>query len=404
MKLNNDSFQKLSNDTGLFLWNGKTPAFEDSVHCLLFQKPVKTLTLYHPSSPEHLKQLFEEIEKGLSMGLYAAGWLAYEAGYLMLPKLRDLTSKIRPSVPLAWFGLYSEPIKLPKDCLNLFLARGIKKYESHPITLKFDTSRQDFIRAINTIHSYIKSGDTYQINYTIRGRFDFSADAFHLFCLLRQRQNTGYGAFIRPYKDLHILSISPELFFARQEEQIWSRPMKGTAPRGKNKKEDRKLASVLGKDEKNRAENVMIVDLLRNDLGKICQIGTVQVPELFCVERYETLFQMTSTVQGTLCKDTSWSEVFRAIFPCGSITGAPKIRSMEIIAELENTPRGIYTGAIGYICPDNSAIFNVAIRTVTINKNIGEIGIGAGITIGSEPYEEYDETLLKAKFLTMETC
>ncbi len=403
MKLYSEIFQRLSGDTGLFLWIGRTPACGDSIHCLLFHEPVKTLTLDHPSSPEHLQQLFEEIENGLSMGLYVAGWLAYEAGYLMIPKLHNLASDIRLSVPLAWFGLYKKPIELPQNCLELWLNKKAKN-KPYPITLDFDTSKQEFIRDINTIHSYIKSGDTYQINYTIRGRFDFETDAFRLFCLLRRRQHTAYGAFVRPHKDLHVLSVSPELFFARQKDHIWSKPMKGTAPRGKNQKEDLLFASMLGKDEKNRAENVMIVDLLRNDLGKICQTGTVQVPELFCVERYETLYQMTSTVQGRLNKDTSWSEIFKALFPCGSITGAPKIRSMEIIAELENSPRGIYTGAIGYICPDNSAIFNVAIRTVTIEKNVGQIGIGAGITIGSKPDEEYDETILKAKFLTMKTC
>lgn len=319
----------------------------------------------------------------------------------MVPKLYKLIFNIKSSLPLAWFGLYKKPQILPADYLKALHLDDDAKEKLKKISLKLNTSKQEFIYNVDKIHSYIRAGHTYQINYTIRGSFDLPAsNAFGLFGLLRQRQQTLYRAFIRPFKDLQILSLSPELFLGRHGNRIWTKPMKGTAPRGKTQKEDRKLASMLKNDEKNRAENVMIVDLLRNDLGRVCQIGTVQVPELFCIESYKTLFQMTSTIQGRLTQNTSWSEILKSIFPCGSITGAPKIRSMEIIAELEKSPRNIYTGAIGYICPDNSAIFNVAIRTLTINKNVGEIGIGAGITIGSSPEEEYNETVLKARFLT----
>ncbi len=178
--------------------------------------------------------------------------------------------------------------------------------------------------------------------------------------------------------------------------------MKGTAPRGKDRKEDVEIKKRLATDKKNRAENVMIVDLLRNDIGKICKTGSVSVPNLFKVEEYATLFQMISKVKGSLKDSVTLYDVIEAIFPCGSITGAPKIRSMEIISELESEPRGIYTGAIGYMTPDGEACFNVAIRTLYIKNGAGEIGIGSGITIGSDPEEEFKETLLKAKFLTDE--
>jgi len=176
--------------------------------------------------------------------------------------------------------------------------------------------------------------------------------------------------------------------------------MKGTLKRGRTTGEDCELAGFLANDPKNRAENIMIVDLLRNDIGRLSRPGTVRVPEIFTVERYKTLFQMISRVEGEIRPDTSWNKIFNALFPCGSVTGAPKIRTMEIISEIESSPRGVYTGAIGFISPQRKAVLNVAIRTVVLDGESGELGIGSGITIDSDPEKEYDECRLKAEFLT----
>ncbi len=384
----------ITKQKGLFLWqNHPNPKTSKS---LIFIDPVDQITLLPHHDLNDLLSFFSRLEQGLKKGLYAAGWLSYEAGYLLIPRLNRLLLEKRPELPLGWFGLYQKPIFLK---LNQVI---IKNEKSPQPELFLNTNKESFKHAIKKIHYYIKHGDTYQINYTIKGRFNWEDDPFNLYLLLNRRQRARYSCFVRPFNGLEVLSISPELFFQKDGKVIWSKPMKGTAPRGQNKEEDEKKAHSLRADEKNQAENVMIVDLLRNDLGRICKTGTVSVPKLFEVEKYETLFQMTSTVKGQLKNDVSWFDIFSAIFPCGSITGAPKIRSMEIISELEKSPRGIYTGAIGYITPQNKAIFNVAIRTITIQNGKAELGIGAGITIGSDADSEFDETVLKAAFLTRE--
>jgi len=267
----------------------------------------------------------------------------------------------------------------------------------HIGNLELEVSEAEYLSNIGTIHRYIAQGDTYQVNYTIRAKFSYDYDPIELYLALRATQAVSYSAFIR-VEDHHILSLSPELFFRIDGDTITSRPMKGTAPRGKTLEEDMMIARELFGDIKNRAENVMIVDLIRNDIGRLTETGSVVVPELFTIERYKTLFQMTSTVQGRL-KGRDWREIFQSLFPCGSVTGAPKIRTMEIIAELESSPRGVYTGAIGFITPAGDAVFNVAIRTVELERGKGIVGIGSGITIGSNPKKEYEECALKSHFI-----
>lgn len=362
--------------------------------CLLFKNPVKTLLLGPFAETCHVKNFFTQLKEGTNSGLFAAGWLSYEVGYLMIPRLRHLIAKKPPSVPLAWFGLYEAP------CEAHHWYPSTDGIDIYPLELRLDTSKEEFIDSIHKIHDYIKAGDTYQINYTVRASFDWKGPGLALYNSLKKRQSVNYSAFIRPFQGLEILSLSPELFFAKKGRLIWSRPMKGTAPRGTDRVDDEAIAKALSIDEKNRAENVMIVDLLRNDLGRICSTGSVRVPELFRIEGYETLFQMTSRVEGILRREAGLYDAFRSLFPCGSITGAPKIRSMEIISELEQNPRGVYTGAIGFVTPGGDAIFNVAIRTITLQNGGAELGIGAGITIASDPYSEYEETLLKAKFVS----
>jgi para-aminobenzoate synthetase/4-amino-4-deoxychorismate lyase len=368
---------------------------------LLFSRPKRILAVDHPDG---LRSLFATLEDALSEGLYVAGWLSYEAGYLMDEGLSGLLRKALLDgacyrQPLAWFGIYDAPLVLDPASLTGPLGTGAQG-PPPDILLAFAISRADFCRNIERIHEYIRAGDTYQVNYTIQGRFRAEVPARQLYFALRGRQRVGYGAFINCGRGLRILSFSPELFFIKAGGKLCSRPMKGTLPRAADPNEDERRLDMLSKDAKNRAENVMIVDLIRNDLGRIARTGSVRVPELFRVERYETLIQMISVIEAELSGRLSWQEIFEALFPCGSITGAPKIRTMEIIQELEQGPRGVYTGAIGYICPSGDGVFNVAIRTIEMHGDEGRLGVGAGITIGSEPEKELEETVLKARFLT----
>ena len=251
---------------------------------------------------------------------------------------------------------------------------------------------------IRTIRELIAAGEVYQVNYTGRFRFGFSGSPLALFRELLREQPVEYAAYVDT-GERQILSLSPELFFRLDGRRIITRPMKGTIARGGDPESDAAAAAELAASEKNRAENLMIVDLLRNDLGRIAVPGSVHVSGLFNIEQYETLYQMTSTVEARIRKEVGPGEILDALFPCGSITGAPKIRSMQVIDELEDAPRGIYTGAIGHFAPDGSALFNVAIRTIEIQGYRGVMGAGGGIVADSDPEEEYDECLLKAGFL-----
>ena len=368
----------------------------------LFSEPLEIITAH---GPKDVRPLHRSIEKALAKGLYVAGWWSYEWGYALIPRLNHLLHKHRPDYPLVWLGVFEKPLKWTDskihkpgqntDAHNMFseISPGLCS-----VTPVLDTGRREFMDSVRRVQHYIRQGDTYQVNYTVRSSFSYAKSPVELYLRLRSNQEVSYGAVIRAC-DRWILSLSPELFFHRRENRIWSKPMKGTAARGINLHEDRIQARFLENDPKNRAENVMIVDLLRNDLGRIAETGTVTVPQLFHVEEYRTLFQMISRIEAQLRKGTGWHEIFKALFPCGSITGAPKIRTMEIISELETSPRGIYTGSIGFIAPDNHAVLNVAIRTLELHGTQGKMGIGSGITIGSDPEAEYEETRLKVKFL-----
>ncbi len=276
--------------------------------------------------------------------------------------------------------------------------------------------RDAFTNAIHRIHAYIGEGETYQVNYTYRLGFRSFGAPTSLYRRLRARQPVAFGAFIAlPVESGggHILSCSPELFLRNSGGRLEARPMKGTASRARVPEGDSEIARMLGEDVKNRAENLMIVDLLRNDLGRIARTGSVKVPKLFAIEPYSTVFQMTSTVDADLAEGTNFPDLLRALFPCGSITGAPKHRTMQLIAELENTPRGLYTGSIGWIEPPASSeqacgdfCLSVAIRTLVLDPpdasglRQGRMGVGAGIVIDSRADEEFEECLLKARFLT----
>lgn len=334
---------------------------------------------------------------------YLAGYLSYELGYCLEERLGNAPTS---GIPLIWLGVYRDAVRFDHmtgqvegaGADEVFVSRVDKAgFEASDITLGMDANR--YAERIARIKDYIASGDVYQVNFTTKYCFGFHGSAYGLYDELKKKQEVPYSAFIRTDDGLEVLSISPELFFRREGGLLSVKPMKGTAPRGRTEAEDRVQAGFLGTDPKNRAENVMIVDLMRNDLGRISKTGGVSVTELFSVERYETLFQMTSTVKAELRPDIRWSEIIQCLFPSGSVTGAPKIRAMEIIRELEDGPRGVYTGAVGMIAPNGRGVFNVPIRTVAIRDGLGEMGVGSGIVADSSAEAEYEECKLKAAFL-----
>ena len=337
----------------------------------------------------------DALDQARADGAWIAGFASYELGYALEPRLEPLMPADR-RVPLLAFGIFDAP--RPADD---FLARAAAEADGAwlgPAQPGWDAKAHE--RALGRIHDYIAAGDIYQANLTMPMRAQRHGTAPGLYAALRRRQTVGHGAFVALPDLPVIVSRSPELFFATDAEgRIETRPMKGTAPRASNPAHDAALRIELQNSVKNRAENLMIVDLLRNDISRICKTGSVQVPELYAIESYATVHQMVSRVTGELLPGTTPSGLFRALFPCGSITGAPKIRAMEIIRELELGPRGAYCGAIGWMSPDGASSFNVAIRTLTLyEENEVEFGVGGGIVIDSTPEGEYEEALWKARF------
>jgi para-aminobenzoate synthetase/4-amino-4-deoxychorismate lyase len=320
-------------------------------------------------------------------GLYAAGFVSYEAAPAF-----DAALEGRPDrgFPLLWMGLYREPA-----VVDLPSATGVSPGTGR---WKPELSETEYQAAFSAIHGYIRSGDTYQVNYTLRLRSRRAPDPWRFFLRRAGAGHAPYAAYLDT-GDWAIASLSPELFFRMAGERVESRPMKGTATRGLTWEDDRAVAERLAASEKDRAENVMIVDMVRNDLGRIAHAGSVEVEELFAVESYPTVWQMTSHVAART--DAGVGEVFAALFPPASITGAPKRRTMQIIRELETSPRRVYTGAIGYWGPGRRAQFNVAIRTLAVQRasGAGEYGVGGGLVWDSDREAEYRECFAKARVL-----
>jgi len=392
----------------VFLWNGRIDKY--NYRSYIFTSPVKCICCFERQ--EFIETLLE-IEGLLRQGYYLAGFIGYEAGLCLedIIPCGDVATQRLYDFPLLWFGVYESPIIYDHRNERFYGAKDLEQalvqYEPEKelvcqiSNIRNTVSREDYIQDIAFIKAAIERGETYQVNYTFKHKFDFIGDTKDLFFNLCMKQSVSYAAFIRCLnKD--ILSLSPELFFRRRAGHIAVKPMKGTIKRGINNADDLCKSDELYNSVKNRAENVMIVDLLRNDLGRISKTGSVRVNKLYEIEKYETLFQMTSTIQSELKDDIRWVEFFKSIFPSGSVTGAPKISTMRIINSLEKKPRGIYTGSIGYISPDNTSVFNVAIRTVVLDRSekCGEMGIGSGIVYDSDAESEFDECVLKASFLT----
>ncbi len=354
----------------------------------LFRNPIEWLEARDLSD---LPMFFQRLEAGRAQGLWSAGYFSYECGYHWEPRAVLNFIPNQADLPLAAFGLYLAPTIFAADPSPSGLAHGV---ESPSLGI----SCEDFQYKIRIIHGYIESGDTYQVNLTDQVRARYPGSALELFAHMMEAQPVEFGALFR-LGDRFILSASPELFFRVQGRHIIVRPIKGTAPRGRDANEDAIRMEALANDEKNRAENIMIADLMRNDLGRVAEMGSVRVGKLFAVERLPSLLQMSTEITATLRSDVTLYMLFASLFPSGSIVGAPKVRTMQLIQELERRPRGVYTGSIGYFAPNGESAFSVAIRTAVLQGERLHMGVGAGITYDSVAGEEYQECKLKAEFL-----
>ena len=337
-----------------------------------------------------------EIARGAAAGLHAAGFLSYELGYAFEPRLAPLMPPLRDT-PLLWFGLYEEPLLLSAAILDRAFA---ELGPPPPITeLTPGHDRDEHTAKVRRILDLIGAGDVYQANLTFPMRFRYAGDPLALYGALRAGQPVAHGGLIA-LDDRMVLSVSPELFVEVTAGRATVRPMKGTAARGADADADRAVIAALRLDPKQRAENLMIVDLIRNDLARVSTRGAVRTPELFNIETFPTFHALTSTVTTQLQPGLDLRVILAALFPCGSIVGAPKIRAGEVIADLEDSPRGVYTGAIGAISPAGDIDFSVAIRTAVVGADgEGCYGVGGGIVADSDPDAEYDEALLKARLL-----
>ena len=352
----------------------------------LFTKPIKELKT---KNLDQVEALLREVEAYQEKGFYAVGYVSYEAAPAFEKKFA-----VHPAPLLGEYLLYFtiheevETLPFPEDYEDVDL----------PANWKEEVEAPAYQEAIETIHHHIRQGDTYQVNYTVQLSQELKSDPFAIYNRLVVEQKAHYNAFIQ-HDDVSILSISPELFFEQDDRLLTTRPMKGTTRRGLTNQADLQEAAWLKADPKNRAENMMIVDLLRNDMNRISEIGSEQVTRLCQVEQYSTVWQMTSTIESRLRSEIDLVQTFRALFPCGSITGAPKISTMEIIQKTEKAPRGVYCGTIGILLPRGKRIFNVAIRTLQMQGGQAIYGVGGGITWDSKWESEYQETKQKSAVL-----
>ncbi len=338
--------------------------------------------------PDEVPGALAALDAARAEGRWLAGYASYELGYALEPRLAPLMPTVR-RLPLISFGVYDAPSPAQPLPGGPAVLAGF--------TPAWDAAR--YAQAFDRVHAYICAGDIYQANLTFPVALRATGTASALYHALCRVQPVRYGALIEE-EGRAILSRSPELFFRTGADGlIETRPMKGTQPRSADPAEDARRRYFLQTDEKNRAENLMIVDLLRNDLSRICTPGSVRVPELFTVESYETVHQMTSHITGRMEPGTGLGQILTALFPCGSITGAPKLRAMEILAALESAARGVYCGTIGWAAPDGRAEFNVAIRTLLLEGDAAMLNVGGGVVYDSTARSEYEEALWKTRFV-----
>ncbi|MEQ9259625.1 MAG: aminodeoxychorismate synthase component I [Roseovarius sp.] len=351
-----------------------------------FARPARMIVA---ESAAEVPRALEALDAARAGGAWLAGFASYEMGHALEPRLAPLMPASR-RLPLLAFGVYPEgPASAP----------ALETGPAHLTAPRPRWSAAAHAHAFARVHGLIGAGDIYQANLTFPLDMEAEGSAQALYAALAAAQPVRHGALVAGYGGPEILSRSPELFFrTTREGAIETRPMKGTQPRSDDPAEDARRRAFLASDEKNRAENLMIVDLLRNDISRVCLPGSVRVPELFAVESYATVHQMVSRVTGQLQAGVGLAEIFRALFPCGSITGAPKLRAMQIIAELEPFPREIYCGTIGWAAPDGASEFNVAIRTLMLEEGRAVLNAGGGVVHDSTAEAEYEEALWKTRF------
>jgi len=363
--------------------------------CMLYRDPAETI---EATRLEDVEPALERLRAALARGKYAAGWIGYEAGLGLEPRLASLA---RPGKgpPLLWFGLFDRMEQVDAAALDALLGDASGAWIGAPRPL---ISRADYALAHARVQQLIAAGDIYQANLSFRADVPVQGSPLAAYARLRRNAGAGWGGIVHDGRNW-LLSLSPELFFKSDGAHVEARPMKGTAPRGADAAEDDALAEALAADPKQRAENLMIVDLIRNDLSRVAKPGSVVTPALFAVERYPTVQQMVSSVEADLAPGRDAVDLIRALFPCGSVTGAPKVRAMEVIAEVEADARGPYTGAIGALAPDGGAAFNVAIRTLVMEegRDGARIGLGSAVVADSTEEGEWRECLAKGAFLTM---
>ena len=367
----------------VFLDDSQTPAPR------FYHSPRKVIRADHPDDVE---AAFAQLKDAHEAGYYLAGYISYELGLSFEDKLAARLDSEREH-PLICFGVFDRFNRsAPPELLYTATPKGVD------VTPAW--SKADYLKRFAQVKDYLRRGDCYQINLTFPMRGTYDGDPIALYASLRHRQRAKYGGFVR-LGGPDLLSLSPELFFKKDGQNMSMRPMKGTLKRNSNMAIDTAQRDAMATDSKSRAENLMIVDLLRNDLSRLSKPGSVRVPELFALETYPTLHQMTSRVVSELRQGTTFRDLFQSLFPCGSVTGAPKIRAMEIIDELEDYPRGAYCGALGFVDPDGAACFNVGIRTLSLNGKNVTYPVGSGVVMDSHGIDEYAECLLKADVLAV---
>ena len=352
--------------------------------------------------PGDIDDIFAKLTQYHQEGYFIAGYLSYDLGYVFEDALSHRLAPKRPT-PLLNFGIF-------KTFGRQAPTQLLYSSQAPDLTLTPLWSEAEYSKRFSQVMDYIRAGDVYQINLTFPMTGPYDGPAHTLYAAFRHRQKGRYGGVVHLGNAPDIISLSPELFFRKEGRDMSMRPMKGTRPRSANSQIDEELRLNMRNDVKSQAENLMIVDLLRNDLSRISEPGSVKVPELFALETYQTLHQMTSRIASKLTPDIDMKSIFQNLFPCGSVTGAPKIRAMEIIDDLETTPRGAYCGALGYIDPNGDACFNVGIRTLTLSGKRLTYNVGSGLVYDSQAQDEYHECLLKADVLSqppadiIETC
>ncbi len=372
------------------------------------------------TDPTLLDACLDKIDYMRQQGFYLVGFVSYEASYFLAPyPVSDYVHQ--DDFPLLHFYVFRDrqdsisSLSSPRrrgsiyrtiqHCMSRLFSEwvpafaGMTKNKKPVSDVKLNITEKEYADQFEKIKKHIIDGDTYQVNFTVKYDFTMQGDPLELYQLLRERQKVEYAALFY-FKDYQILSLSPELFFSKQANKITTKPMKGTMPRSTDSAVDSQNKKVLTTDPKLIAENIMIVDLLRNDVSKVAIPGSLSVSGLLHVESYETVHQMVSTIECEVAIDTSFKTLIESLFPCGSITGVPKKRTMQIIHDLEKNPRRLYTGAIGYVTPDNDMCFSVAIRTLLIRDKKGELGVGGGIISDSVMDQELEELKLKARFFT----